>query len=81
MGCISRPRPLVTPYHPSFNGLAERVVQTSKQGLRKSTEGTLEDWLQLARVLFSYRITAQLDHDWKGGLQLNCFSGDNLGLA
>ncbi len=48
---------LVAPYHPSSNGLAERAVQTFKQGLRKSTEGTLKD--RLARVLFSYRITPQ----------------------
>ena len=47
----------VAPYHPSSNGLAERAVQTVKQGLRKMTEGSLQ--LKLSRFLFSYRITPQ----------------------
>ena len=41
-----------TPYHPATNGLAERAVQTFKQGLKKLTEGSLEK--RLARFLFSY---------------------------
>ena len=45
------------PYHPSSNGLAERAVQVVKQGLRKNREGIITD--RLARVLFSYRTTAQ----------------------
>ena len=42
-------------YHPSSNGLAERAVQTFKQGLRKLTEGSLFD--RLSRFLFAYRNT------------------------
>ena len=45
----------VAPYHPSSNGLAERVVKIVKQGLKKQSEGTLSD--QIARTLFQYRNT------------------------
>ena len=39
------------PYHPSTNGQAERLVQTTKSALRKISSG---DWkLRLARFLFS----------------------------
>ena len=42
-------------YHPSSNGIAETVVQTLKDGLRKIKEGSLET--RLSRFLFKYRIT------------------------
>ena len=43
------------PYHPASSGLAERVVQTLKNGLKKMTTGTLDD--RLACFLFQYRLT------------------------
>ena len=43
------------PYHPSFNGLAERAVQTFKLGMKKQTNGTLQT--KLSCFLFHYRLT------------------------
>lgn len=43
------------PYHPASNGLAERAVETLKDGLKKMTGVSLET--KLSRFSFQYRIT------------------------
>ena len=43
---------LVAAYHPKSNGLAERAVKIVKDGLKKMSEGTMED--RIARFLIMY---------------------------
>ena len=45
------------PYHPASNGLAERAVQTFKNFMKKSTDGSIEACV--SRFLLQYRITPQ----------------------
>ena len=43
------------PYHPSTNGLAERAMQTFKEHIKRSTQGSLQS--RISRFLPTYRNT------------------------
>ncbi len=45
------------PFHPALNRLAERAVETLKEGLKKMSGASVET--NLSRFLFQYRITPQ----------------------
>lgn len=44
-----------SPYHPSSNGLAERAVQTFKNGLKRTQGATIQE--RISKFLFTYRLT------------------------
>ena len=48
---------MTAPYHPASDGLAERVVQIIKKGLKKNKNGSFRT--HLSRTLSSYRLTPQ----------------------
>ena len=49
----------VSPYHPASNGLAERMVQTFKQSMKKTTKDGVPLQQRLANFLLTYRMTPQ----------------------
>ena len=63
-----------TLYYPASNGLAESVVQTFKEGLKKLKEGPVET--KLASFLFQYRLTP---HSTTGKSPAELLWEDNLG--
>ena len=42
------------PYHPSTSGLAERAVQTLKQGLKKLKQGSIETSVSISLFMQNY---------------------------
>ncbi|XP_011699197.1 PREDICTED: uncharacterized protein K02A2.6-like [Wasmannia auropunctata] len=66
------------PYNPATNGLAERFVQTLKQGLRKLGTTNKNIKLNLHKLLFHYRL---LPHQESGKSPAELMFGRNLNSA
>ena len=49
----------VSPYHPASNGLAERMIQTFKQSMKKTAKDGVPLQQRLANFLLTYRTTLQ----------------------
>ncbi|EZA51533.1 hypothetical protein X777_09780 [Ooceraea biroi] len=63
------------PYNPATNGLAERFVQTLKQGLRKLSVTDKNVTRNLQKLLFHYRL---LPHQERGKSSAELMFGRNL---
>ena len=64
-----------SPYHPSSNGLAERMVRTFKKAMKTSAAETTSASKNLSDFLFSYRTTP---HSTTNEMPCQLFLGRNL---